>query len=175
MTNVEILKNDITTLEIDAIVNAANSKLVGGGGVDGAIHKAGGPIINEQCQNIIIKLGGNLPVGDAVVTQAGNMPAKYVIHTVGPIWKGGEKHEELFLTKAYRSSLQLAVDFGLKSIAFPNISTGVYGYPKELAAQVAVKEVKRFISESDFLENIIFCCWDSENFNIYNKLWSEND
>ncbi len=167
---IELVKGDITKLEVDAIVNAANKKLQGGGGVDGAIHRAGGPIIHEQCMNVLQKLGGELPVGEAVITSAGNLPSKYVIHTVGPIWRGGNKGEDRFLTKAYRSSLQLAVDFGIKTIAFPNISTGIYGFPKDLAAQIAIVEVKRFLSENDFLEKVIFVCFDDENYNIYNEL-----
>jgi O-acetyl-ADP-ribose deacetylase len=167
---IELILGDITKLEIDAVVNAANKRLASGGGVDGAIHKAAGPILHEQCMNIIAKQGGELMVGDAVITQAGNMPAKYVIHAVGPVWRGGNKGEERFLTRAYRSSLQLAVDFGLKSIAFPNISTGIYGYPKKDAAKVAVEEVNRFLSEDDFIERVIFCCFEDDNYNYYKKL-----
>ncbi len=169
-SKIELIKADITKLEVDAVVNAANKFLKGGGGVDGAIHRAGGAIIYEQCLLIIDKMGGELPVGEAAITQAGNMPCKYVIHTVGPVWKGGSKGEDRFLTKAYRSSLQLAVDFGLKTIAFPNISTGIYGYPKEEAANVAVKEIERFLSENDFIEKVIFCCFEDDNYEFYKNL-----
>lgn len=167
---IELIKGDITKIKVDAIVNAANKYLKGGGGVDGAIHRAGGPIILEQCMNVIQKLGGELPVGEAVITSAGNMPAKYVIHTVGPIWRGGHKGEEKFLTKAYRSSMQLAIDFGIKTIAFPNISTGAYGFPKEFAAKIAVTEVERFLKENTSLDQVIFVCYDDENYAIYNDL-----
>jgi len=170
MNKIELVKGDITKLEVDAVVNAANKYLQGGGGVDGAIHRAAGPMLHEQCMLIIQKMGGELPVGEAAITQSGNMPCKYVIHTVGPIWKGGNKGEDRFLTKAYRSSLQLAVDFGLKTIAFPNISTGIYGYPKEEAAKVAVTEVKRFLSENDFIEEVIFCCYEDDNYELYKNL-----
>lgn len=167
---IEIIKGDITKLKVDAVVNAANKYLNGGGGVDGAIHRAAGPILHEQCMLIIDKMGGELPVGEAAITQAGNMPCKYVIHTVGPIWRGGNKGEDRFLTKAYRSSLQLAVDFGLKTIAFPNISTGIYGYPKEKAVEIAVNEVERFLSENLSIEKVIFCCYEDDNYELYKNL-----
>ena len=167
---IELIKGDITKLQVDAIVNAANKYLKGGGGVDGAIHRAGGPIIHEQCMMIIAKMGGELPVGESAITQAGNMPCKYVIHTVGPVWRGGGKGEDRFLIKAYRSSLQLAVDFGLRTIAFPNISTGIYGFPKEKAVEIAVQEVSRFLSENDFIEKVIFCCFEDDNYQLYQNL-----
>ena len=167
---IELVKGDITKIAVDAVVNAANKQLKGGGGVDGAIHRAGGAVIHEQCMMIIAKMGGELPVGEAAITQAGNMLCKYVIHTVGPIWRGGNKGEDRFLTKAYRSSLQLAVDFGLKTLAFPNISTGIYGYPKAEAAVVAVNEVNRFLSENDFIEKVIFCCFEDDNYELYKNL-----
>jgi O-acetyl-ADP-ribose deacetylase (regulator of RNase III) len=167
---IELVKGDITKLEVDAVVNAANKSLKGGGGVDGAIHRAAGPILHEQCMMIINKMGGELPVGEAAITQAGNMPCKYVIHTVGPIWRGGNKWEDRFLIKAYRSSLQLAVDFGLKTVAFPNISTGIYGFPKDKAAEIAVNEVNRFLSENNFIEKVIFCCFEDDNYELYRNL-----
>ena len=167
---IELIKGDITKLEVDAVVNAANKQLKGGGGVDGAIHRAAGPQLHEQCMLLIEKLGGELPVGEAGITQAGEMPAKFVIHTVGPVWRGGNKGEDRFLTKAYRSSLQLAVDFGLKTIAFPNISTGIYGYPKDKAAEIAVNEVNRFLSENDTIEKVIFVCFEDENYTLYKNL-----
>ncbi|MFC2131170.1 O-acetyl-ADP-ribose deacetylase [Bacteroidota bacterium] len=170
---INLILGDITKLEVDAVVNAANKQLKGGGGVDGAIHRAAGPILHEQCMLIIDKMGGELPVGDAGITQAGNMPAKFVIHTVGPVWRGGTKGEDRFLTKAYRSSLQLAVDFSLKTIAFPNISTGIYGYPKDKAAKIAVTEVKRFLSEDNTIEKVIFCCFEDDNYYLYKELLKE--
>jgi O-acetyl-ADP-ribose deacetylase len=170
---IKIIKDDITRLNVDAVVNAANKQLKGGGGVDGAIHRAAGSTLHEQCMNIIAKMGGELPVGEAAITQAGNLPAKYVIHTVGPVWRGGNKGEARFLTKAYRSSLQLAFDFGLKTIAFPNISTGIYGFPKEEAAKVAFKEVNRFLDENDAIDSVIFCCFEDDNYNLYKELLEE--
>jgi len=167
---IELIKGDITKLEVDAVVNAANKQLKGGGGVDGAIHRAAGPQLNEQCMLLIQKLGGQMPVGEAGITQAGEMPAKFIIHTVGPVWRGGNKGEDRFLTKAYRSSLQLAVDFGLKTIAFPNISTGVYGYPKDKAAEIAVNEVNRFLSENNTIEKVIFVCFEDDNYKLYKNL-----
>ncbi|MFH1049878.1 MAG: O-acetyl-ADP-ribose deacetylase [bacterium] len=169
-SRIELIKGDITKLEVDAVVNAANKYLKVGGGVDGAIHREAGPVLHEQCMLIIDKMGGELPVGEAAITQAGNMPCKYVIHTVGPVWRGGNKGEDRFLTKAYRSSLQLAVDFGLRTIVFPNISTGIYGYPKKEAAVIAVNEVKRFLSENDFIEKVIFCCYEDDNYELYKNL-----
>jgi len=169
-SRIDLVKGDITKLEVDAVVNAANKYLKGGGGVDGAIHRAAGPILHEQCMLVIDKMGGELPVGEAVITQSGNMSCNYVIHTVGPVWRGGNKGEDRFLTKAYRSSLQLAVDFGLKTIAFPNISTGIYGYPKDEAAKVAVNEIKRFLSENSSIEKVIFCCFKDDNYELYKNL-----
>ncbi len=167
---IELIKGDITEMEVEAVVNSANKGLRGGGGVDGAIHKAAGPTMHEQCMRVLQKLGGQLPIGEAVITEAGEMPSKFVIHTVGPVWNGGGKGEDRFLTKAYRSSLQLAVDFGLKTIAFPNISVGVYDYPKEDAAQVAINEVKSFLSENDSIEKVYFVCFEDENYEIYKRL-----
>ena len=157
-------KGDITQMNVDAIVNAANSGLRGGGGVDGAIHRAGGPEIMEECRKI-----GNCPTGQAVVTTGGKLKVKKVIHTVGPIWSGGSKDEELLLALAYQNSLKLAVDNGLFSIAFPNISTGVYGFPKEKAAIIAVKTVNAFLKTNPELD-IYFVCFDEENFEIYQNL-----
>lgn len=161
----KVLKGDITTLEVDAIVNAANSSLMGGGGVDGAIHKAGGKDILEQCKTIVSKQGP-LSTGDAVITTAGKMPAKYVIHTVGPVWHGGKDNEEEKLAECYTNSLELAVQKDCKTIAFPNISTGVYHFPKEKAAAIAVKSVRKFLSQNDKIEEVIFACFDEENFNL---------
>lgn len=159
---IELLRGDITKIKVDAIVNAANSSLLGGGGVDGAIHRAGGPTILEECKKIVAKQGG-CKTGEAVITIAGNLPAKYVIHTVGPVWNGGQKNEELLLANCYKNSLQLAIINHCKIISFPNISTGVYGFPKDKAAKIAVTTVTRFLSQTDKIEKVIFVCYDAEN------------
>jgi O-acetyl-ADP-ribose deacetylase (regulator of RNase III) len=169
MTTIEIIRGDITTLTVDAIVNAANSGLLGGGGVDGAIHKAGGAQILEECKAIRAKQG-KLPAGEAVITRAGNLPAGYVVHTVGPVWGGGNHDESIKLGNCYQNALQLAVDNGCKTVAFPNISTGVYGYPKQEAAEIALKTVNDFLLKHPEFEKIIFCCFDEENYQIMNKL-----
>lgn len=161
----EVLKGDITTMEVDAIVNAANSSLMGGGGVDGAIHRAGGKEILEQCKAIVAKQGP-LPTGKAVITTAGKMPAKFVIHTVGPVWHGGKDKEEEKLADCYTNSLKLAVENSCNTIAFPNISTGVYHFPKAKAAEIAVKSVRKFLSQHDQIKEVIFACFDEENFNL---------
>jgi len=166
-TQLEVLKGDITKVAVDAIVNAANSGLMGGGGVDGAIHRAGGSAIMEECIKIRQEKGG-CPTGEAVITTAGNLPASYVIHTVGPVWHGGRNNEEKLLRACYRNSLKLAEEHKVKSIAFPNISTGVYRYPKEMAADVAWDEVYKYLTESHTsIERIIFVCFDEENFELY--------
>jgi|SRR5690625_1133349 len=164
---IKLLKADLTQQKVDAIVNAANSSLLGGGGVDGAIHRAGGPQILKECKEIV-KKQGNLPAGEAVITSAGKMSARFVIHTVGPIWRGGKENEEQLLKNCYKNSLKLAEERKLKSIAFPNISTGVYGYPKQEAAEIAVKAVKNF--KSDHIKKCLFVCFDQENFDIYQEL-----
>lgn len=163
---IEITKGDITTLKVDAIVNAANTSLLGGGGVDGAIHRAGGSQILEECLQIRARQGG-CAVGEAVITNAGNLPAKKVIHTVGPVWNGGTSNEPEKLRNCYLNSLQLAEENGLVTIAFPNISTGVYRYPKGKAAKVAIEAVKAF--QSDVIETVFFVCFDEENYGIYEK------
>ncbi|HLW33279.1 MAG TPA: O-acetyl-ADP-ribose deacetylase [Aequorivita sp.] len=159
------VKADITTFHVDAIVNAANSSLLGGGGVDGAIHRAGGPQILEECKKIVAEQGG-CQVGEAVITSAGNMPAKYVIHTVGPIWRGGKNEEEEKLANCYKNSLELAIDNGCKTLAFPNISTGVYDFPKEKAAKIAVQTVTDFLSEHNQIKEVTFVCFDDENLHL---------
>lgn len=164
---IEILKGDITKIQADAIVNAANSSLLGGGGVDGAIHRAGGPLILEECRAIRNKQG-KCNTGGAVVTTAGNLPAKYVIHTVGPVWNGHEEKESKLLANCYYNSLKLAESLDVKTIAFPSISTGIYRFPKELAGKIAVDEVKKFHSE--IIEKAVFICFDDENEMIYKKL-----
>jgi O-acetyl-ADP-ribose deacetylase (regulator of RNase III) len=162
---ISAVKGDITKMHVDAIVNAANSSLLGGGGVDGAIHRAGGPSILEACKEIVAKQGG-CKTGDAVITTAGNLPAKYVIHTVGPVWHGGRKGEPALLENAYRNSMKLAVQNKCKSIAFPAISTGVYGYPKEQAASTAVQTVHQFIETLSEKPDVVFCCFDDENYQL---------
>lgn len=166
---IELIKGDITKIEVDAIVNAANSGLRGGGGVDGAIHRAGGPSIMEECKRIRETEGG-CPTGEAVLTSAGNLPAKYVIHTVGPIWSGGNRGEAELLKSAYSNSLKLAKKQLLQSVTFPNISTGVYGFPKELAATIALEAVREFMENNDLPTQAIFVCFDDENYSIYNNL-----
>ena len=162
---IQAVKGDITKVPVDAIVNAANSGLLGGGGVDGAIHRAGGPAILEACKKIVAKQGG-CPTGQAVITTAGNLPAKYVIHTVGPVWQGGKYGEAALLASCYTKSLELAVENGCQSIAFPNISTGVYGYPKAAAAEVAVRTIQQFLQTSNVLQSVLLVCFDDENFNL---------
>ena len=159
---IEVIKGDITKVQADAIVNAANSSLMGGGGVDGAIHRAGGREILEECKKIVARQGG-CKTGEAVITTAGKLAAKYVIHTVGPVWNGGNKEEDIKLANCYKNSLQLADSHGCKIIAFPNISTGVYRFPKKRAAQIAVKTVTDFLSYSTGIESVIFVCFDEEN------------
>ena len=166
---IELLKGDITKLTVDAIVNAANSSLMGGGGVDGAIHRAGGPAILEECRMIVAKQGGCKP-GEAVLTTAGSLPAKFVIHTVGPVWNGGKKNEQELLAACYQNSLKLAIKHKLSSIAFPNISTGIYGYPKKEAADVAIATVSVFLSPHNFISIVYFVCFDEENYQLYRSL-----
>ena len=168
MNRIEIIQGDITQLTTDAIVNAANTSLMGGGGVDGAIHRAGGPQILEECVKIRNRQGG-CPVGEAVITTGGNLKAKFVIHTVGPVWSG-KPDDDVMLANAYRNSLTLAADNDIKTIAFPNISTGVYKFPKTQAAAIAIREVQSFLQADTTLEKVIFCCFDAENLDIYSKL-----
>jgi O-acetyl-ADP-ribose deacetylase (regulator of RNase III) len=165
---IEVIKGDITRIEVDAIVNAANSSLLGGGGVDGAIHRAGGPAILEDCKKIVASQG-NCKTGNAVITTAGNLPAKFVIHTVGPIWNGGKNKERELLANCYRNSLQLAIENNCTSIAFPNISTGVYRFPKEEAAKIAVQTVNEFLVANTEIGKVIFVCFDEENFELIKK------
>jgi len=169
LKQISILKGDITQIVVDAIINAANTSLLGGGGVDGAIHRRGGVAILAECQKIRAKQGG-CAVGEAVITTAGNLPAKYVIHTVGPTWLNGEKNEPILLENAYRNSFKLADHLSLKTIAFPNISTGIYRFPKQLAAQIAFKVINDELKQSQSVQEVIFVCFDDENFNIYQSL-----
>ncbi|SIT26605.1 O-acetyl-ADP-ribose deacetylase (regulator of RNase III), contains Macro domain [Filimonas lacunae] len=166
--NLKLLKGDITKVKVDAIVNAANSSLLGGGGVDGAIHRAGGSAILEECKMIRAKQGG-CKTGEAVMTTGGNLPATYVIHTVGPVWNKGDVKEEQLLANAYRNSLALAVRNQVHTIAFPNISTGIYHFPKQKAAEIAIATVRAFLEQQDAVE-VTFVCFDEENYNIYQQL-----
>ena len=161
---IELIKGDITKMEVDAIVNAANSSLLGGGGVDGAIHRAGGTTILEECMAIRNRQGG-CPTGKAVITNAGNLPAKKVIHTVGPVWNNRQSNEDEKLRNCYLNSLRIAEENGLRSIAFPNISTGVYRFPKGDAAKIAIETVEGF--SSSIIEQVVFVCFDAENFDLY--------
>ncbi len=163
-----LVQGDITNETTDAIVNAANPSLMGGGGVDGAIHRAGGSAILEECKKIRAA-GGNLPTGKAVITTGGNLKAKYVIHTVGPIWHDGHQGEPELLRSAYLESLKIAVANNCRSVAFPSISTGVYGYPKEKAAPLALKTVIDFLKENTAIEEVRFVLFDSQTFTTYNQ------
>ena len=174
MAKLELIKGDITKLDVDVIVNAANSSLMGGGGVDGAIHRAAGPELLEECRKIATERKeipkGPCPSGDAVMTKGYKLPCKHVIHTVGPVWHGGAQSEAETLASCYRKSLLLAAGAGLKSIAFPNISTGVYGYPKDKAAAVAVKAVRETLGEAPGIERVVFVCFDDDNLGLYEGL-----
>ena len=161
---------DITTLKVDAIVNAANTSLLGGGGVDGAIHRAAGPELLAACR----KLGG-CATGDAKLTPGFRLPAKWVIHTPGPVWRGGAQDEAQLLASCYRRSLELAVEQGARSIAFPCISTGVYGFPAEKAAEIAVATVRGALAGISTPMGVVFCCFSRENADFYEKLLSEGD
>ena len=168
MDLIQVVKGDITQRQVDAVVNAANSSLMGGGGVDGAIHRAGGPEILEECREIV-RREGQCATGEAVITTAGRMPAKYVVHTVGPVWQGGDKGEKQELYSAYYNSLGVALSHGCTSVAFPNISTGVYGYPKAEAAKTAVKAVRDFLSRNQGIHRVELVCFDQENYELTRK------
>lgn len=160
---IQLLRGDITKISADAIVNAANTSLLGGGGVDGAIHRAGGPAILEACRKVIAKQGG-CKTGDVVITTAGNLPAKFVIHTVGPVWNGGEHDEDEKLASCYRKSLELAEQYDCATIAFPCISTGIYRFPIERAAKIAVPTVVQHLNSSGKIGRVLFVCFDEENY-----------
>ncbi|RUT69778.1 O-acetyl-ADP-ribose deacetylase [Flavobacterium cupreum] len=164
----QLVKADITEICVDAIVNAANTSLLGGGGVDGAIHRKGGKAILDDCIAIRNKQGG-CKVGQAVITTAGNLPAKYVIHTVGPVWNGDKEEKNNLLKACYQNSLELAVQNNIKTIAFPGISTGIYRFPKDRAAEIAIKSVRDFYKISE-IDKVIFVCFDEESYEIYTGL-----
>ena len=165
---VRLVRGDITEMETDAIVNAANSSLMGGGGVDGAIHRKGGPKILEECKKIrATECPEGLPTGKAVITSAGNLKARYVIHTVGPVWHGGNRGEAELLGQAYQNSLRLAVSKGLKTVAFPSISTGAYGYPIEDASRIALKAVEDFLEKEDKLGEVVFVLFSEHDLKVY--------
>jgi O-acetyl-ADP-ribose deacetylase (regulator of RNase III) len=167
-TRIEFHKGDITKLNVDAIVNAANTSLLGGGGVDGAIHRAAGPDLLEFNR----KLGG-CKTGEAKISPGFKLTAKYIIHTVGPIWSGGKNNEDILLANCYKNSLKLAVENEIKTIAFPAISTGVYRFPLERATKIAVSEVKKFLEKNESIEKVIFVCFDEETYQIYKEFLSE--
>ncbi|MFP9117422.1 O-acetyl-ADP-ribose deacetylase [Flavobacterium sp. RNTU_13] len=169
MNRIEVVKGDITKIAVDVVVNAANSSLLGGGGVDGAIHRAGGPEVLNECRDIRNRQG-KCKTGEAVVTTAGNLPATFIVHTVGPVWNGGYKNEPELLANCYRNSLKLAVEKNAETIAFPNISTGIYGYPKPGAAKVAVATVHEFLETNESIKKVIFVCFDDDNYTLYKNL-----
>ena len=174
-TKIRIVQGDITEQVTDAIVNAANSRLMGGGGVDGAIHRKGGPKILEECKRIReTTWPDGLPTGRAVITTGGNLKARYVIHTVGPVWHGGKHGESELLAEAYKNSLKLAVSKGLKTIAFPSISTGAYCYPMEKASKVALKTVKEFLEKEDNLNEVLLVLFSKPDLETYEKAAKEN-
>jgi O-acetyl-ADP-ribose deacetylase (regulator of RNase III) len=166
--DIQVVQGDITKITADVIVNAANSTLLGGGGVDGAIHRAGGKAILEECKEIVAKQG-RCPTGEAVITTGGKLPGKYVIHTVGPVWNGGKNKEAEKLANCYLNSLKIAEAKQLAIVAFPNISTGVYRFPKDKAAEIAVKTVQDFLAGSEEVIQVIFVCYDQENFDLIRK------
>jgi O-acetyl-ADP-ribose deacetylase (regulator of RNase III) len=165
MATIKAIQADITTLALDAIVNAANSSLLGGGGVDGAIHRAAGPELLEECRML-----GGCPTGDAKLTKGYRLPAKYVIHTVGPVWQGGHRDEPALLASCYRRSLEIAADMRLGTIAFPSISTGVYGFPIEPAARIAVATIQDLIPSVPTLVEVTFCCFSRGDLTVYENL-----
>ncbi|MCC8410906.1 O-acetyl-ADP-ribose deacetylase [Mucilaginibacter sp. UR6-1] len=168
-SRIQVIQGDITKQQVDAIVNAANTSLLGGGGVDGAIHRAGGNAILDQCIKIRDKQGG-CKTGEAVITTGGNLPAKYVIHTVGPVWSGNSANKAaVLLANAYRNSLKLAVHNSIKTIAFPNISTGIYHFPKQEAADIAIETVAEFLNIDDTITRVFFVCFDDDNYQLYQQ------
>jgi O-acetyl-ADP-ribose deacetylase (regulator of RNase III) len=171
MTHLEVIEGDITRLEVDAIVNAANESLRGGGGVDGAIHRAAGPELLAECRTL-----GGCPTGEARMTRGYRLKARYVIHAVGPVWQGGTRGEPELLARCYRNSLALARQHGLKSIAFPAISTGIYRFPKAMATEIAVREVRRHAGDEPAgVEQVIFCCFDKATADLYREVIARSD
>ncbi len=166
--HLQVVHGDITRMEVDAVVNAANSGLLGGGGVDGAIHGAGGPAIMAACKAIRDAQGG-CRTGEAVITTGGLLPAPYVIHAVGPVWHGGGKDEAADLASAYRNCIRLAAEHHLRTLAFPNISTGIYGFPRERAADIAIKAVRDALAAAPGIEQVTFVCFDDENYKLYRE------
>lgn len=162
LERIEVRQGDITRLAVDAIVNAANTSLLGGGGVDGAIHRAAGPALLEECRKI-----GGCPTGEARITKGYNLPARWVIHTVGPVWQGGQRREDDLLAGCYCNSLALARQNGVKTIAFPSISTGAYGFPIERACRIAVAQTKGFLEENTAIEKVIFVCFSRNDYDTY--------
>jgi O-acetyl-ADP-ribose deacetylase (regulator of RNase III) len=165
---IRVVRGDITTLNVDAIVNAANTSLLGGGGVDGAIHFAAGPELLEECRRL-----KGCPTGEARITSGYQLEARWIIHTVGPVWRGGDRGEAKLLASCYVNSLRLAAEKNLRSIAFPAISTGVYAYPLEPATEIAIDAVREFTSESEAIAEVVFCCYSGEHFATYERLLHE--
>ena len=168
MPTIDIIQADIATLEVDAIVNAANTSLLGGGGVDGAIHRAAGPELLAECRTL-----GGCPTGEARLTRGYQLPARWVIHTVGPVWHGGDRNEGILLAACYRHSLALAAANAVASIAFPSISTGVYRFPLERACRIALHEVRTFLAAHPLPERVIFCCFSADDLAVYRQAYSE--
>lgn len=162
---IKLIQDDITKLNVDAIVNAANGRLAGGGGVDGAIHRAAGSELSEACQKLV-----GCPTGSSKITPGFKLPAKYIIHTVGPVWRGGNSNENQLLASCYKASLDIAAQNNIKSIAFPNISTGIYGFPKQEAANIAINTVSSFLIENQLPKQVFFVCFDEQNYNLYKEI-----
>ena len=174
MSRIRVERGDITRIPVDAIVNAANYALAGGGGVDGAIHRVGGPSIMEELGVIRVRDGG-CPPGKAVVTGAGKLPARFVFHVVGPVYRGGQQGEPQLLASCYRTCLQLAVEHGARTISFPAISTGVYGYPPAEASEIAVREVRAFLDRNPAIDTVVFVVFDSATENLYKRLLAPSE
>lgn len=165
---IEIIRGDITRQHVDAIVNAANTSLLGGGGVDGAIHRAAGPELLAETRTL-----GGCPTGEARITRGYRLPSAYVIHTVGPVWRGGHQHEDDLLADCYRNSLKLAVKNGIETIAFPAISTGVYHFPLERATRIALNVVKHFLEQDETIKRVMFVCYDRHTFTVYQRVFQD--